>query len=71
LNPNMQNLNDGELGTKVFKVLLTLNKQMLHSFMASQNIIGNLGNIETMCDHLDRLNSKQCLRQTTQTMDKQ
>jgi len=49
-------LNDGELGTKVFEGLLTLNTQILRSFIASQNIICNLENMETMCNYLDRLN---------------
>ena len=49
-------LSDGEIGMKIFKGLLTINKQILHSFMAAQNISCNLQNMETMCTYLDSLN---------------
>ena len=51
-----QIMNDAEIGNKIFKGLLTLNKQILHSFMAGQNIVCDLQSMETMCDYLDSLN---------------
>jgi len=47
-------LNDGELGAMVFKGILSLNRQILRSFMANQNIVCNLEKMETMCDYLSR-----------------